>query len=134
MRVDVKSIQVCQDLIDEAASKRIPRMGNRGSYIGGHTVIRQSRADFEAELERKAVRARKKAIKAQLSSDKDREKQRAKQRAKIRNLDKLNRVMKQAAAVRRATTESMKPELIRRASQNFTVLKISRAKTTRDKV
>lgn len=99
-------------------------MSKKGSYIGGHTVLTQRPGDFDAELERKAIRAREMAIKAQASFDKNRARKLGKIRAK---LNAINQAIKQAAADRRAETQRQIPNKIRRAPKtDFVVLKISR--------
>lgn len=99
-------------------------MSKKGSYIGGHIVLTQRPGDFDAELERKAIRARELAANAQTSFDKDRLRKAAKIRAKLRALDQA---MGQAAAERRAETKGQRPDKIRRAPKsNFVVVKISR--------
>jgi hypothetical protein len=99
-------------------------MSKKGSYIGGHTLLTQKPGDFDAELERKAVRTREKAIKAQASFDKRRARKLGKNRAKLKA---MNEAIEQAAADRRAMTQRQIPDKIRRAPKtDFVVLKISR--------
>ena len=99
-------------------------MSKKGSYIGGHTVLTQRPGDFDAELERKAIRARELAAKAQASFDKNRLRKAAKNRTKLKALD---RAMEQAAAERRADTKGQRPDKIRRAPKSdFVVVKASR--------
>jgi hypothetical protein len=100
------------------------RMGKRGSYIGGHTVLMQRPSDFDAELERRAIRARERPIKEQACFDKNRARKLGKQRAKLKA---VNEAMVRTAAERRAMTETQTPNKIRRAPKaDFIVVKISR--------
>jgi hypothetical protein len=99
-------------------------MSKKGSYIGGHTLLKQRPGDFEAELERKAIRARKLAAKDQVSFDKKRSR-------KVAKIKALHHAWEQAAAERRAERRAEKagqsPDKIRRAPRSdFLVLKVAR--------
>lgn len=99
-------------------------MSKKGSYIGGHTVLTQRSGNFDAELERKAIRAREKAIKVQASFDKNRARKLGMNCAK---LEAISQAMDRAAADRRAETQRQIPNKIRRApNMDFSVSKISR--------
>jgi hypothetical protein len=68
------------------------------------TLLTQRPGDFEAELERKAIRARKLAAKDQVSFDKKRSRRADK-------INSLNQAMQQAAAERRAERRAENPKL-----------------------
>jgi hypothetical protein len=99
-------------------------MSKKGSFIGGHKVLTQRPRDFDAELERAAIRAKKRATKAQAAFDVRGAKSLAKSLAKIDNLDQA---MREAAADRRAETQPQEPDRIVGASKrDFVVVKVSR--------
>ena len=75
------------------------------------TLLTQRPGDFEAELERKAIRARKLAAKDQVSFDKKRSRRADK-------INSLNQAMQQAAAERRAERRAENPKLKSLARQS----------------
>jgi hypothetical protein len=65
-------------------------MSGSGTYIGGHTIIAQKRSDFEAELERKAVRVRKRLQQEQADFDRARFDERERAMARMRPIPSLS--------------------------------------------